>query len=264
MKLLLTLALSVWAIHAHAAPPQRILSLCSTATDVLCAIGAANQMAGIDEYGRVVPDATNVPVIAKGSALSREEIIVRRFDLAFLWWYQDDVAKLLGELNVPVVRVRAGRAAELPDTVRRIGHHVGHAEAANNLADKLSAFLQSHRHHPPHPPRVYLELYGAYKTIGSDSYLNDLITLAGGTNIAATIPRSSVMLSPEQLVAAKPNVIVFINGFASPATMVARPGLTGARVVGIDRQWLVAGSRLPEAVKQFHALIYGRPANAVP
>ena len=245
-----SLCILLVAASAFAEPPQRILSLCTTATDVLCAFGATNQLAGIDEYGRAVPGTINVPVIAKGSALSREEVLARRFDLAFIWWYQDDAAKLLQDAGVPVVRLRAGRAVELPATVRLIGQHTGHETAADKLADELAAFLQSQTNRPAHPPRVYLELYGAYKTVGGDSYLNDLITLAGGTNIAAGIQRSSVVFSTEQLIAARPDVILFVNGFA-------KPGLSNARIVGIDRQWLVAGSRLPAAVRQLHAVIHG-------
>ncbi len=106
----------VFSPNGLAEPPRRILSLCTTATDVLLAVGARDQLAAIDEYSRVVPGATNIPVIAKGSALSREEVLARRMDLAFIWWYQDDAAKLLGELSVPVVRIRAGHVAELPGT----------------------------------------------------------------------------------------------------------------------------------------------------
>ena len=250
---------------AQAAPrPTRVLSLCTTATDVLCAIGAGDQLAAIDEYGRIVSAATNIPVIAKGSALAREEVLARHIDLAFIWWYQDDAAKLLEELAVPVVRIRAGRAAELPATVRLIGQRVGRAEPADRLAAELAAFLQSHTNALANLPRVYLELYGAYKTVGCDSYLNDLITLAGGTNIAAGLARSSVVFSAEQLIAAKPDVILFVNGFATPETIAARPGLAGARSVGLDRQWLVAGSRLPEVVARLSAVIQGKSCHAVP
>ena len=269
MKLAFTTAviLFIWlgAGAAQAAPrPARVLSLCTTATDVLCAIGAGDQIAAIDEYGRVVPAATNITVIAKGSALAREEVLVRHIDLAFIWWYQDDAATLLEELAVPVVRIRAGRAAELPATVRLIGQRVGRAEPADRLAAELAAFLQSHTNAPANPPRVYLELYGAYKTVGGDSYLNDLITLAGGTNVAAGIARSSVVFSAEQLIAAKPDVILFVNGFATPETIAARPGLAGTRSVGLDRQWLVAGSRLPEAVARLRAVIQGKSCHAIP
>jgi ABC-type Fe3+-hydroxamate transport system substrate-binding protein len=168
----------------------------------------------------------------------------------------DDAAKLLEELAVPVVRIHAGRAAELPSTIRLIGKHAGQEAAANRLADELTAFLQSRTNAPAQPPRVYFELYGAYKTVGGKSYLNDLIMLAGGTNIAASIARSSIVFSPEQLIAAKPDVILFVNGFAAPETIAARPGLAGARIVGLDRQWLVAGSRLPEAVARLRAAIH--------
>ena len=243
------------AASAFAEPPQRILSLCTTATDVLCAVGATNQLAGIDEYGRVVPGTANVPVIAKGSALSREEVIAGHFDLAFIWWFQDDAARLLQDAGVPVVRLRAGRAAELAGTVRLIGQRTGHEAATEKLADEIAGFLQSQRNREGDPPRVYLELYGPYKTVGGDSYLNDLITFAGGTNVAGSIQRDSVVFSPEQLIATKPDVIVFVNGFGSPETIAARPGLGTTRIVGIDRQWLVAGSRLPEAVARLHALI---------
>ena len=252
----------VLAPNAQAEPPQRILSLCTTATDVLLAGGGRNQLAAIDEYSRVVPGTTNIPVIAKGSALSREEVLVRRVDLAFIWWYQDDAAKLLGELSVPVVRIRTGRAADLPATVRLIGQRVGRETVTDRLADELAAFLHSHTNAPTNPPRVYLELYGACKTVGGDSYLNDLITLAGGTNIAAGVARSSVVFSPEQLIAAEPDVILFVNGFATADAISQRPGFAKLRAVrrravyGVERNCLVAGSRLPAAVEELHAVIH--------
>jgi len=251
-----TLCILLAATSAFAQPPYRILSLCTTATDVLCAIGATNQLVAIDEYGRVVPGAEKISVIGNASALSREQLVALHADLTFVWWFQDDAAKTLTELGIPVIRIHANRAAELPATVRLIGQQTGREHAANQLADTLASFLQSQTSRPAHRPRVYLELYSAYKTVGSDSYLNDLITFAGGTNVAGSIQRDSVVFSTEQLIATKPDVIVFVKGFATPETIAARPGLGGARIVGIDRQWLVAGSRLPEAVAQLRALIH--------
>jgi len=252
----------VFSPNGLAKSPRHVLSLCTTATDVMLAIGGHEQLAAIDEYSRVVPGAADIPVIAKGSELSREEVLARRVDLAFIWWYQDDAAKLLGELSVPVVRIRAGHAAELPATMRLIGQRVGREAVTDRLADDLVAFLHLHTSVPTNPPRVYLELYGAFKTVGGDSYVNDLITLAGGTNIAAGVARSSVVFSPEQLIAAEPDVILFVNGFASPETIAQRPGFAKLRpvnrgaVYGIERDCLVAGSRLPASVEKLRALIH--------
>ncbi len=252
----------VFSPNGLAEPPRHILSLCTTATDVLLAVGAHDQLAAIDEYSRVVPGATNIPVIAKGSALSREEVLARRMDLAFIWWYQDDAAKLLGELSVPVVRIRAGHVAELPGNIRLIGQRVGREALTDRLADDLVAFLYSHTNAPTNPPRVYLELYGAFKTVGGDSYVNDLITLAGGTNIAAGVARSSVVFSPEQLIAAEPDVILFVNGFTTADAISQRPGFAKLRAVrrgavyGVGRNCLVAGSQLSASVEQLRAIIH--------
>ena len=247
----------------HAAPPQRILSLCTTATDVLCAIGAGERLSAIDEYGTAVPEASKVPVIVKGSAISKEEVLARKVDLAFVWWYQDDAAKLLRELRVPVERIRCGRAGELPATVRTIGRRVGREVEANRLADQLTVFLRDCPTTPaPDAPRVYLELYSPSRTMGTESYLNDLIMFAGGINIAGGATRSSVLLSQEELLVANPSVILFVRGFATPEAIARRPRLFAlpavrrGAVVALDRQWLIAGSRLPEAVAHLRAAIH--------
>ena len=261
--LVLVAGITLTSWGASPTPPQRVLSLCSTATDVLCALGARGQVVAIDEYGRTIPEAADVPVISKGSVLSREEVIARRVDLAFIWWYQDDAARLLEGLSVPVERIRCARATELPDTVRLIGRRVGREEAATRLADKLAAFLHSRAAVPVAPaPRVYLELYGAFRTVGAESYLNDLITLAGGTNITANVPSSKVLLSAEELVAADPDVILFVRGFATAGAISRRPGLSGlravkaGRIVGLDRAALIAGSHLPDEVAHLRAAIH--------
>jgi iron complex transport system substrate-binding protein len=228
----------------------------------MLAIGGHAQLAAIDEYSRVVPGAADIPVIAKGSAFSREEVLAQHIDLAFIWWYQDDAAKLLGELSVPTVRVHAVHAEDLPATVRLIGRSVAREPAANRLAEDLAKFLQQQTNSAASRPRVYLELYSPYRTIGGDSFVNDLIWLAGGTNIAAGVTRSSVVLSPEQLIAANPDVILFVNGFASPEAIAQRPGFAKLRAVkqgavcGIERDCLVAGSRLPVSVEKLRAVIH--------
>jgi len=252
----------VFSPNGLAKSPRHVLSLCTTATDVMLAIGGHEQLAAIDEYSRVVPGAADIPVIAKGSELSREEVLAQHIDLAFIWWYQDDAAKLLGELSVPVVRIRAGHAADLPATVRIIGRAIAREPAANRLAEDLAAFLRQQTNSVASRPRVYLELYSRCRTVGGESFINDLISLAGGTNIAAGVARSSVVFSPEQLIAAEPDVILFVNGFASPETIAQRPGFAKLRpvnrgaVYGIERDCLVAGSRLPASVEKLRALIH--------
>ena len=191
-------------------------------------------------------------MIGKGSALSSEQIIASRIDLAFAWWYQDDVAALFDRLSVPCVRVHDPRIEQVNGLIRFVGECMNCPAEAEQLIENLPS--------PATQPAdgtqqtVYLEMYGPYKTIGQDCYANDLLLQAGLSNIV-TEHRGGLLLSAEQLIQADPDVILFVNEFGSAEAISQRPGLgelravqTG-RVYGIDRGWLVAGAGWPRAVQ---------------
>jgi len=241
--------------------PSNVLSLCTSATDTLVAMRAGARLAAIDEYGRVVPGTAGVPAIGKGSAISREEVIARRIDLAFVWWYQDDAARLLTQVGVPVVRMRSGRAAEVPGMIRLVGECLNQRDSADALARAIEAYLRvPSSSSSARRPRVYLELYGPFKTSGNGTYVNDLIERAGGTNVAAEAT-GSVILSQEHLIQANPDVVLFAGGQSDASDIRHRGGLGGldavkaGRVYPVDRYWLVAGPNLPQSVEKLRALL---------
>jgi iron complex transport system substrate-binding protein len=242
--------------------PKHILSLCTSATDTMLRLGEAARLAGIDEYSRIVPGASNLVVLGKGSAVSREQVLAREIDLAFIWWYQDDVAQVLADLHVPAVKLRCGRAAEVPATIRLVGQCLGTTNAAYALANGVTEKLaRIPRAGTNSAPQVYLELYSPFKTGGNDSYLNDVIELAGGRNIAANAS-GSILLSAEQLLVADPQCVILIAGFGTPEQFARRGGLARLSAVKtrhiytLDRYCLVAGAGLPEGVAALRQLIY--------
>ncbi len=247
------------------ADPARILSLCTSANDTLAVLGEAARLAAIDEYGRVVPGVERAQVVGKGSAISREAVLALGIDLAFVWWYQDDAAAMLKGLSVPVVRVRTDRAAEIPPMIRLVGECLNRRKAAEPLARGVEEFLDRAASGLPLPagrPRVYLELYGPFRTVGRDSYMSDLLALAGADNIAGDIT-GKALLSAERLIQADPDVILFAEGFADAGEVASRPGMAGltavrlGRIFPVDRRWLVAGPHLPEAVAEIHSTLAG-------
>jgi iron complex transport system substrate-binding protein len=236
----------------------RILSLCTTATDTLVALAAADRLDSIDEFSRVVPGTEHAAVIGKGSAISREQVVARRIDLAFVWWYQDDAAKMLEEAGVPVVRIKSGRAAELPGAIRLVGQCVGRSMQAEPLVTRIESYLRTPTTTTARP-RVFIELYGPYKTAGGDSYTHDVLTLAGGTNVAAEM-KGSAVFSAERLVQTDPDAILFVGDASGAEAITRRPGLSGLRAVRdghvwpVDRYRLVAGPNLPESVEKLRKL----------
>lgn len=242
--------------------PARILSLCTSASDTIASMGEASRVVAIDEYSRVVPVLDHAAVIGKGSAISREHVLALNIDLAFVWWYQDDAAAMLKSLLVPVVRIRSGRADETPAMIRLVGECLGNQALADKAADEVDAFLRQARSQTvsANRPSVYLELYGAYRTVGRDSYTNDLLELAGGNNIARDAT-GSVLLSAEKFIQSDPDVILFVEGFGDAQTILSRPGMSSLRAAKtgaihpIDRRWLIAGPHLPQAVSMLRNVI---------
>jgi iron complex transport system substrate-binding protein len=240
--------------------PKRVLSLCTSVTDTVLRLGAAERLAGIDEYSRVVPGASNLVVLGKGSAISREQVLARGIDLAFVWWFQDDAARTLEELEVPTVMVRCGRVEEVPGTIRFVGQCLGLKEAADKLAASVAGQLEDLRRSAgTNGPRVYVELYSPFKTSGRDSFLNDVVALAGGRNVAGDAS-GAVLFSGERLLQSDPEVVVLIEGFGTPETFRRRGGLENlsavksGRVHVIDRYCLVAGAGVSADVSRLRSL----------
>jgi len=241
--------------------PRRVLSLCTAATDTLVSLEAADRLAAIDEFNRVVPGSQRAAIVGKGSAISRESVAALKIDLAFIWWYQDDAAAMLKDLSIPVVRIRSGRVAELPATIRLVGDCLDRREAAEVLAQRVDAFVAHPTTRPGGgTPRVFLELYGPFKTAGRDTYTDDLLELAGCANVAADA-KGSVVFSAERLVQADPDVVLCVGEDADAASLARRPGVSdlravrAGRVVALNRYWLVAGPNMPQSVAKIHAAI---------
>ena len=148
-----------------------------------------------------------------------------RVDLAFVWWYQDDAAAMLEEMAVPVVRIRSGRAAELPAMIRLIGDCVDCGRRPTGRGASKFVSRQVVDATGTAAKRVFLELYGPLKTVGRDTYTNDLLEFAGGRNVAADA-KGTVVFSAERLVQADPDVI-----------LVRRRGLGAGSVAYRGRAW---------------------------
>lgn len=249
--------------------PQHILSLCTSVTDTLVRLGQGHRLAGIDEYSRIVPDTGEVPVLGKGSTLSREQVLARAIDLAFIWWFQDDVAQLLGDLGIPTVRIRCQQADDVPATIRLVGQCLNDEAGVPALAESVERDLARLRRSITGPhPRVYLELYSPFRTGGRDTYLHDLLELAGARNVAAGAV-GSLIFSAEALLEADPDVVLLIRDFATPASFRQRTGMAGltavrsGRVHLLDRTHLIAGAGLPDAVRHLRNLFTSLDESAI-
>ena len=175
-------------VRVSSVPPRRIVSLCPSITETLVAIGG---------YGRLVA-ATRFCVRPEGMLWGLPRIggtknpdIPRILDLAPDLVFANaeenreaDVAALQAagiEVDVSLPRT----VAEVPGLIRRWGRRLEGDSQAEELAERIEAEIDSLTSSPPGTRFLYA--YWIWKdpwmTISDDTYIADLLSLAGGVNV---------------------------------------------------------------------------------
>lgn len=253
-------------------PPQRIVSLSPSATEILYAIGAGDQVVAVDSYS-TYPEGTPVTDLS-GFDPNVEAITGYEPDLVVVAGDANDLVASLGELDIPVYVNAApadieGGYSGIADLGVATGHVDQTAQTVDTLRKEVDAALKES---PATPVRVYHELDDTYFSASSYGFVGSVYEALGATNIAdeADTDRTGFpQLTEEAIIAADPEVIVITDQVGYTAQDVAnRPGwqdITAVRednIITVDAdiasRW---GPRMPQFIE---AAAQGLSAAAVP
>ena len=122
------------------------------------------------------------------------------------------------QTHIPAVLI-GGRLAETADTLRNVGSVLGTAERTEALAHYAEGVLDEVRQAtaqiaPEHRPSVYVARGPrGLETAVAGSIGSEVVDLVGARNVAGreTAPRTIAEISPEQILAWQPNVILTVD-----------------------------------------------------
>ena len=239
--------------------PQRIVSLSPTATEILFAIGAGDQVVAVDQFSYYPPEAPVTDL--SGWNPNVEAVLSYEPDLVVI---SNDANDLVAGLDAVGVKVLVSAApADFEGgygAVADIGMAVGRIDEAAVLVADLRAEIDAALADAPDVPiRVYHELDNTYFSVSSNSFIGAVYAQMGAINIADEADADGYgypQLTEEYIVEADPELIVITDlvGY-TPEDVAARPGwgdVTAARnanivVVNSDiaSRW---GPRLPQFI----------------
>ncbi len=212
-------------------PPARIVSLVPSVTEILYALGAGDRLVGRSTWDDEPPDVRSVPSVGDALRPNAERVLARRPDLVILHAGPDNAgaAERLARLGAPVLAVRIDDLDDLDRTVTSLGRLLGREGEARALRDRVRSELEAVRSETAGLPPVSVYYDVAWPpaiTIGGGSYLDDLITIAGGRNVFGDLPTASPQVALEAIVARDPDVIVVPGDEALAASPgpLGRPG----------------------------------------
>ena len=223
------LALAV-AIDANAQSARRIVSLVPALTEMLFAIGAGPQVVAVSSYDEFPPEVTTLPRVGALLDPDVERILMLKPDLVLTYGSQGTLEAQLGAARIRTFSYRHGGIDAMLQTIRDLGVAVGRPADGQRKAAELQAQLKtvSTRVAGRPKPRVLLvfgrqpqSLQQIYVS-GGAGFLHDVLTIAGGANVFADIPRESIQPSHETLITRPADVIIELHA-TSPVTAANAP-----------------------------------------
>ncbi|HZR68593.1 MAG TPA: cobalamin-binding protein [Burkholderiales bacterium] len=204
------------------APARRIVALAPHLAEIAYAAGAGDRLVGVSNFSDFPPEAKRLPVVFDWGRVDYERVIALRPDVVLAWRsgtpaLQVERLERLG-MKVVVTEVRHfADVAALERTVGRIAGTEASAEtAARDFENRLAALRAEYAARPA--LSVFLEIWHAPMiTINGDHVFSEAIELCGGRNVFARARTTTPLVSREQLLGARPDVVVTGVDVTGPA-----------------------------------------------
>ncbi len=231
--------------------PKRIVSLNPATTEIAFAIGAGERLVGRTHWDLYPPAAARVPDLGSGIRPNVEAVLGARPDLVLLYASLDNrpAALRLRAAGINTLSLKIDHISDFYRAVHLMGVLVRDTARAAIVADTVKHTLDRVQSATASlaRPTVFWHIWDApLITIGSGSYMSELITIAGGRNVYGDMPAASPTVGIEDVLRRNPRYLI--------------TGPEGAAKIKADPRW----SAVP-AVKEGRVLVVdtalvGRPA----
>jgi len=249
------------------APPERIVALAPSFTEIFCAVGACGALAAVDENSDFPAEVESITKLS-GFSPSVEGIVASEPDLVVISFDPGGLKDALEGLGIPVLFLDAPTSvAGVYDQIGVLGEVVGRdSEAAEVVlemllrVDAVTALLPDEG-----GPSIFHELDSTLFSAGPGSFIADVYDILLADNIASATGSPFPQMSNEAIIDANPEVIILADeGLGETAESVAaRPGwdvisaVQTGRVHGIDPDLISRpGPRIVEALEELARLLY--------
>lgn len=225
-------------LRVPAVRPGRIVSLNPTTTEIVFAIGAGARLAGRSQWDSWPDSARLVPSLGAAVRPNVEAVLAAHPDLVLLYASAADrpAAARLRQAGIHVAAWRIDRIEDFRRAVRDLGALLGDSARAAAVVDSVDRTLARVRAATTSLPRVSVFMptwEDPVIAIGGGSFLDELLTIAGGRNVYADLAAPSPTVSLEDVVRRDPDVVIVSP--AGRARILADPLWRAIRAVRAGR-----------------------------
>jgi iron complex transport system substrate-binding protein len=272
--------IALYCGHIYAAEtlsPQRVVSLAPSVTETLFALGFGDRLVGVTTYCDYPIEAQKLPKIGGFMSPSLEVIVAKKPDVVIGVNTATDPAKAreMERLGLRVTLISVTSLSGILTGIKTIAGLMGSPQTGAQLTAKIEANIQAVKKRvAAAPPRRVLLTVGIRPlvAVGGRNFIDELITLAGGENIAGGATQPWLNLPEEYVVAKAPQVIIEA-GMGSErqqsdkrwGDLKSVPAVASGRVYSYPSDKILRpGPRVGEALTELAGLIhpecFGKPS----
>jgi len=233
-------------------PPQRIVTLAPSLTELVFAAGGGASLVGTSALSDFPPAARKIARIGDAGRLDVERVIALKPDLVLIW-QRGNTSRELEQLEAAGMRLfqlEPRRLGDVARAIERLGELLGHESEAKQRASEMRSALDRLRaaHAGAAPVTVFYQVWRQpLMTVNGKHLIDDIVTLCGGRNVFAGLAPLVPILSSEAVVGANPEAILTASETASAEAWKrdpANPSFAAwhrhRSMTAVRRSWLYA------------------------
>lgn len=259
-------------------PPERIVSLSPSSTEILFALGLGEKVVGVDTYSDYPEETENITKVGSFATISIEAVLGLTPDLVVATGgvqrpVVEELEEPLRSINGSIVVLYPKNVSAVLSDISLVGKITGRMAEANILVADMEERIQEvvDQTQDVSRLRVYVEYYfnGGYWSFGSQSMINEMIYKAGGVNIFSDYAGTYMSTNDEAIFNADPEVIVISKGAMAdscgltPDVIKGRAGwdqlssIQNDRIYEIDEPIITRpGPRIVDAIEELASKFY--------
>ncbi len=196
--------------------PSRIITISPNGAEVICALDACDRIVGVDKFCVYPPELAARPRVGGLFDPDLEKIVTLRPDLVVLRGRNRALEELCGRQSIPLYLDRTERLADIETCILELGHKLGCHDRADGLVREFHQRLEAIRGRTADKPRPRALLTISRRpdaianvmTAGKRTFLDEMLEIAGGTNVFGHLDMAYPQISPEAILAQQPEVIL--------------------------------------------------------